>query len=228
MGVRDVQTSRRLAGLAVVLALGVLVACARMSDSETSAGPTDSTGEGRTNLGFALDQTVAEDLEHLVRLSDAVVIGAVVNVREGRELENLDGPVGEEGETPPRFIEVALQVDDVLYGEVRYQDPDASTMVFEEGFGIPPTGSLPGDSGVYFVIERPDDAGAPLGFYGLTTSQGRFIFGDEGVQTSNRLRAWEEAVEGTDSEAFLQQVHDAIAAVEADPSPSVSASSSRQ
>jgi hypothetical protein len=223
---------RRLLGFsALAVAVGTMAGCAGIADRNGSAGAGDVAEDGkRASLGMAVEVTIAEDLEHLVALSDAIVVGTVVDVQEGRKLQNLDGPVDEEGadeavdgHDPHSFVDVFVRVDELLYGEVQYVDLDARLIAYEEGFGVPPTSSLPIDRGVYFLTERPEVAGAPPNYYHLTTSQGRFVFGEDGALLSNELREWEAELAGLDSESLIGRVREAIDAVEASPSPSSTA-----
>jgi hypothetical protein len=87
-------------------------------------------------------------------------------------------------------------VEDVLFGDIEYVDPAGSVAVYEEGFGVPPASSLVGDRGVYFLVARPAEAGAPPNYYHLTTSQGRFVFEADGVLVSGDLREWEVDLAG--------------------------------
>lgn len=146
----------------------------------------------------AIDQYSFKSLDEMVATSDAVVEGTVVKVETGRTV----GPT----EAPLTFSQVTLQVDAVLYGNLK-TDP---VLLEEDGTGY--SYSETGSHSVYFITYK----GAPEEpFYRLVSSAGRFIVSPSGtLEASNDEPPWVVEIETLDLAALKERVAEATLAIE--------------
>lgn len=164
------------AGLLLLPILTLGVACGGESDTAAKK----DTSSVSTTLNKGVESSASQSgplfntLNEMVRKSDLIVIGSIVDIGPGYTVGEPPGQL--------RFPEAQLVIDQVLKGDPSlskvsfYSDTIGSTGNLLETEGI--RNNKIGDRGIFYLSPSKSE---PAGSYMLVSSQGSFIMGESGV-----------------------------------------------
>jgi hypothetical protein len=157
-----------------------------------------------------------------VRASHLVVVGRVIADEDGRLFGNpgggADGADTADTTSAIRSHVLTLRVEQVLVGAGASVDRDAIVLVEEEyaladGTPVHVDGmrrGRVGDRGVWFLAASGDPE---FPAYAIVNAQGRYLFGDRGVQGGDRTDTFVRAMERLEPRALRDAIAVAVASI---------------
>jgi hypothetical protein len=178
---------------AVIVCVAALVTAVVLATAGANA-PQGPTQQYREVHAF-------DDLAPMVAVSDAVVQGTITESSPGRTVGG-DADIG-----GLQFIEVTLQVETVLYGDL----PKGSVTLEIDGSMVPRQDrwDVPGKSVLLFLHEKSDRRG----YYRPTNSQGVFVVEGDRIAAGVVEDAFTDGLARLDRDKLVEEIKIAADAV---------------